>query len=289
MRSGVGDRPSPEFRPRGGATAGRPRLQTVSMGRETKILLGMLGLLSGVFVGVLSMKLLVPRPPVGAGPDVRVAGAADFAARELVEPPVPTPRPWDFTAAPPLVAAAPPAAEVPTETVSPAPPPAADASPANAFVAPADPPRFASRFAPAPEPFVPAADVSPAAPADDHDETGGAPQADVAVTSAAWEPPAETTPLRDAPSYGPAPDAALHPTPVPPADVSPGSHVVAPGESWWSLAERAYGDGRLYRALFAWNRALDARVALAPGTRLEIPPRDRLAAAWPRLVPADSP
>lgn len=247
------------------------------MGRETKILLGMLGLLSGVFVGVLSMKLLVPRPPAGAGPDVQVGGVADFAAQALVDPPAPTPRPWDFTAAPPLVAAAP------------TPPPPPNGDPAGADIAPVDPPRFASRFATPPEPFVPAVDTAPAASVDDRVETGDATQDDVAVTSAAWQQPPEAKPLLDTKSFGPADDAALRPTPVPAADVSPGSHVVAPGESWWSLAERAYGDGRLYRALFAWNRALDARVALTPGTRLDIPTRDRLDAAWPRLVPADSP
>ena len=30
------------------------------------------------------------------------------------------------------------------------------------------------------------------------------------------------------------------------------TYVTQPGDSWWSLAERAYGDGRLYRAIFAW-------------------------------------
>ncbi|NBX30334.1 hypothetical protein EBR04_07830 [bacterium] len=48
-----------------------PPLRLHAMGRETKILLGLLGLLAGVFVGVLSMKLFVPRPPDGAGPDQR--------------------------------------------------------------------------------------------------------------------------------------------------------------------------------------------------------------------------
>ena len=62
------------------------------MGRETKLLLGLLATLAGVFMGVLSMKLLVRRPPPGAGPDVHV----DFAATEpadLVEPPQYEPRP----------------------------------------------------------------------------------------------------------------------------------------------------------------------------------------------------
>jgi 5'-nucleotidase len=65
-----------------------------------------------------------------------------------------------------------------------------------------------------------------------------------------------------------------------------GSHLVVTGDSWWTLAERAYGDGRLYRALYAWNRARNPRVALVPGTSLEIPPVERLAASWPALVPA---
>jgi nucleoid-associated protein YgaU len=62
--------------------------------------------------------------------------------------------------------------------------------------------------------------------------------------------------------------------------------VVRPGDTWWSIAERAYGDGRLYRALFAWNRTVDPRITLAPGTPLEIPPLPELAAAWPHLLPA---
>jgi nucleoid-associated protein YgaU len=62
--------------------------------------------------------------------------------------------------------------------------------------------------------------------------------------------------------------------------------VARPGDSWWSLAEAVYGDGRLYRAVFAWNRAIDARVSLVPGTAIELPSRDRLEAAWPALMPA---
>jgi hypothetical protein len=75
------------------------------MGRETRILLGLLGLLAGLFVGVLSLKLLVPRPPAGAGPDVH--GDVAFPVRQaLVPPPAPATRAWDFTAAPPLVVTA---------------------------------------------------------------------------------------------------------------------------------------------------------------------------------------
>jgi len=61
--------------------------------------------------------------------------------------------------------------------------------------------------------------------------------------------------------------------------------VAQDGDSWWSLAETVYGDGRFYRALFAWNRAVDPRVSLVPGTPLDLPAPERLRAAWPALVP----
>ena len=72
-----------------------------------------------------------------------------------------------------------------------------------------------------------------------------------------------------------------------PMPTSAAAYVASPGDSWWGLAERAYGDGRFYRALFAWNRKIDPRVSLAPGTRLELPSRARLEAAWPKLMPAE--
>jgi len=65
-----------------------------------------------------------------------------------------------------------------------------------------------------------------------------------------------------------------------------GVHVAQAGDSWWSIAESAYGDGRLYRAVFAWNRAVDPRVSLAAGTHLQLPPLDKLRAAWPALMPS---
>ena len=69
--------------------------------------------------------------------------------------------------------------------------------------------------------------------------------------------------------------------------IAAGSHTVTGGDTWWSIAERAYGDGRLYKPLFAWNRAIDPRVSLAPGTRLEVPPINALATAHARLLPSD--
>jgi len=189
------------------------------MGREKTFLLAILGALSGAFFGVLSMKLLVPRPPAGTGPDVDpVAPIAE--QQELVEPPA--------LAAPP-------------------------ASPASA---------------PMRDPFTTRAAFEP---------PSAEPSSDLAPPPASFVPPPAAPPSPPAAVAEPVLDAA----PVPLA----GTHVVQPGDSWWSLAERAYGDGKLYRALFAWNRARDPQVALAPGTRLEIPPLPRLQAAWPKLVP----
>jgi nucleoid-associated protein YgaU len=112
------------------------------------------------------------------------------------------------------------------------------------------------------------------------------PPPDQAIAS---EPPSGRFPVRQAAAI----DLAEPPAELPPsarAVISAGtSYTVQADDSWWSLAERAYGDGRLYRALFAWNRVLDPRVALAPGTPLEIPPLPKLEAAWPRLMPPPAP
>ena len=204
------------------------------MGRETKLLLGLLATLLGVFVGVLSMKLLVPRPPAGAGPDIQ-ADVATTEPQDLVEPP--------RLAADPL------------------PPPA---------VPPADEPPARSRFTGTGT----RSDVPP-------------PARDPFVSRASFDEPAALPPPRfPAPASQPVPTGVHQPQAAFAPPPAPGSAYVArPGDSWWSLTETVYGDGRLYRAVFAWNRALDPRVSLVPGTAIELPPRDRLEAAWPVLMP----
>lgn len=218
------------------------------MGRETKILLGLLGLLAGAFMGVLSMKLLVPRPPAGAGPDVH----GDLAATEphdLVEPPAPAFNTGAFAAAPPLT---PPFAVAPASVEA---PPADDPPHRDPFVAPVS----------FDQPVDPAAADPPAA-----------------ANAGDWQAPPERGPLGPT---APPPATALPFDPAAaPAPIA-GGYVVRPGDSWWSVAERSYGDGRLYRAIYAWNRAANPRLSLAPGTPLEIPPLEELAAAWPQLVP----
>jgi nucleoid-associated protein YgaU len=251
------------------------------MGRETKILLGLLGLLAGVFVGVLSMKLFVPRPPDGAGPDIH--SSHEFVeTQQVVEPPALAPRAWDFAAAPPLVSdrAAPIAAVAPaaseerspaaTAARAPEQEPALQPAGSDDLLGPpseaitAEPPR--SRFA-----VQPVAALEPAA-------VTAPPAQDPFVARTAWEEPIAAIPLDTPPA-----------APAGPPVVAGSRHRVRPGDSWWSLAEQAYGDGRLYRALFAWNRVLDPRVALAPGTDLEIPLLPKLEAAWPKLMPPRAP
>ena len=213
------------------------------MGRETKLLLGFLATLLGVFLGVLSMKLLVPRPPAGTGPDIH-ADVAATEPQELVEPPR-----FDEP---------PPSREPLADTVVEPPPQA---------------PPAAGRFEPAAvarDPFVTRSSFTPAAP----------PTAD--PVSAPPEPPTAFGASRlDEARGSPARMAASGPPPV-----AGSAYVAREGDSWWSLAESVYGDGRLYRALFAWNRTVDPRVSLVPGTSLELPPLQRLQTAWPALMPA---
>ncbi|MFM8735882.1 MAG: hypothetical protein ACKOC8_11885 [Pirellulales bacterium] len=217
------------------------------MGRETRLLLGFLALLAGVFLGVLSMKLLVRRPPPGTGPDVH-ADIAAVESQDLVDPPA--------LAAPEPTAAGATSRFARNDDV--ASPPRRDP-----FVAPAT---FEAADDAAAMPRVDArATLDPPPPSPPPRFTTGAPPSAPAVASLAG--PVMSQPGRP-PMIG-------------------GAHVAGPGDSWWSLAEQAYGDGRLYRALFAWNRALDPRVSLVQGTPIEIPTLDKLQAAWPALLPAD--
>jgi 5'-nucleotidase len=222
------------------------------MGRETTFLLAVLGVLGGAFLGVLSMKLLVPRPPAGAGPDVDPQDVV-ATAHDLVEPPALEPR---------VPVAAPPATRRdPFVTRS-----AFSASDAET---PDDipPPPAAAEFAP-PATIEPDASTTPEAAIDPpHTE------------------PAAIAPLDVFPRRTPQPEIPRENVREPVTAPIAASYVTAPGDTWWSIAERAYGDGRLYRALFAWNRRLDQRVSTTPGTRLEIPPQPKLAAAWPKLMP----
>ena len=233
------------------------------MGREKKMLLALLSVLACAFVGVLLTKLLVPRPPTGAGPDVH---AEDSAAQshDLVEPPA-------FSSG--------------------------GGSESTSSFAESRSRRTTSDFGGGSR-FSNSAGEASAQAASRQSELmkqelmkqeltkQELTKQDPFVRPAALEQPLSAATLDAVPVIPTGPSGP----PSRSTGVAAGSwYVAAVGDSWWSLAERAYGDGRLYRALFAWNRVLDARVSLAPGTRLEIPPQSRLEAAWPKLVSFGAP
>ena len=228
------------------------------MGREKKMLLALLSVLACAFVGVLLTKLLVPRPPTGAGPDVH---AEDSAAKshDLVEPPA-------FSSG--------------------------GGSESTSSFAESRSRRTTSDFGGGPR-FSNSAGEASAQAASRQSELmkqeltkQELTKQDPFVRPAALEQPLSAATLDAVPVIPAGPSGP----PSRSTGVAAGSwYVAAVGDSWWSLAERAYGDGRLYRALFAWNRVLDPRVSLAPGTRLEIPPQSRLEAAWPKLVSFGAP
>jgi len=222
------------------------------MNREKQILLGFLGLLCGGFVAILGAKLFIPRPPAGAGPDI------DAPSR----------------VAEPQLVVEPPALDAPDDRPLPAatpddPPPAFDRYAGRSAFATRDDEVTRAAFVDDP----PGGDQTEPPSADSPD----VPPADVAAVTRVSTTP--TNPLADV-------DMAVAPEPHAKPDAVRDSHVTAPGDSWWAIAERAYGDGRYYKALYAWNRQVDPGVSLVPGTRLEIPPVGRLEGAWPRLVPA---
>ncbi len=256
------------------------------LGRETKILLTLLGTLSSGFVGVLGSKLFVPRPPTGTGPDVHLP------ARDLEDGPIVEPPSFErlgrsmFSATDPL----------PGD-----PGHVSDGEPAGDDLAP---PAFAdagSRFGfrDDAEPLAEAGagfdDADAAMAPDDADagfDQGDMLIADGGVAAVAFE--SEDGGEGEGDFYETPRFAAVEPDEpaafVPPADAMPivsGGYVVTAADTWWDIAERAYGDGRYYKPLFAWNRSLDPRVTLAPGTRLEVPPLTALTTAHAELVPGD--
>lgn len=311
--SPVAPAPRPETRPKAipqaparpspvAATPAAPPVAPRRSGRREKmILLAMLGTLAGAFVGVLSMKLLVPRPPDGAGPDIHLESAGSDGL-DLVEPPALTglPPTADIPPDPFRSLGLPPAAPGDQQSSFRASETANVATAIDAETSDATP--ASGRFSRPPSPER----LAPTAPPD------------LAAVSADAAPPASrfaANPLR-APDDEPLPErrAAFASAPdgfdrrgegvVPAAATRPldsrsaqgnvaalgaGGYVVREGDTWWSVAESTYGDGRLYKALFAWNRTLDPRVSLAPGTRLELPREEQLRAAWGRLVPTGAP
>jgi len=264
------------------------------MGRESRFLLAILGLLAGVFIAALVVRLLSPRPPRGAGPDIQLNAAAAVPT-PIVSPPdlAPGPRPTPAltpTAGPTATAAAAGGAKSalplqrPRDLPDLSPVPRAGTQPSATAGEPRDNPSAApgqARLVSNTEP-QPGTPPGNAAPPWERTEPQPIPR-----------PPAAPPPFSQPPAAPAAPPPAVNaassrpPSAGPPPVVPGENYRVGPDDSWWSIAERAYGDGRYYRSLFAWNRTVQPRVTLAVGTTLEIPPVSRLQLAWPRLVPVD--
>ena len=255
------------------------------MGRESKFLLSLLGLLAGIFVTALALRLLIPRPPEGAGPDIHTITFNPFA--ETVTPPDLTPSPeekFSWT----------------TKTSS------DTAQSKQRF------PSVEASFEPSlnqgrtREPLlaqiqgenIPPLETVNEIHHDDTKEPGTYRALDSTPIIAPWQSQEVTqfvTPKKPSEDVF----SQLPPQPPPPVNslpqtittkplqqLTPGMHYdVQEGDSWWELAEKAYGDGRYYRSLFAWNKTLQPRVSLSPGTNLEIPETNQLRLAWPQLIP----
>ena len=278
------------------------------MGRESKFLLSLLGLLAGIFVTALALRLLIPRPPEGTGPDIHTITFNPFS--ETVSPPDLTPRPENNSPQQerivsdveqkqprfPNIEASFEPSYVQTQTDElPLPAIKLDTPPTLEPVNKTLSPDVLSPDVQAPDvqaPDVQAPDVqAPDAERFPNVEYQNAPpwQTEEAI------PPVPQAPTKPVDSVNsqlpPQPPPIANPLPQrstikPIKKLSPGMlYDVQEGDSWWQLAESAYGDGRYYRSLFAWNKTLQPRVSLSPGTTLEIPQMNQLQLAWPRLIP----
>ncbi|UVK40670.1 5'-nucleotidase C-terminal domain-containing protein [Mesorhizobium sp. AR10] len=138
---------------------------------------------------------------------------------------------------------------------------AAPAAPAAEPAKPAEP-------APAPAKPAEAAPAEPAMPALPADS------GDIATTPPTV--PAEAAPAAPAPAEPakPAEPAAPATEPAKPAEAAPaeGSHVIAAGDTYWDLAEKAYGDGTKWKVISEANKGYEPR-RLPVGATLTIPPK----------------
>ena len=274
------------------------------MGRESKFLLSLLGLLAGIFVTALALRLLIPRPPEGTGPDIHTMTFNPFS--ETVSPPDLTPRPENNSPQqertvsdveqkqprfPNIEASFEPSYvqtqtnELPLPAIKLDTPPALE--PVNKTLSPdVQAPDVQAPDVQAPDVQAPDAEKFPnvehqnAAPWQTEEAIQPFPEASTkSVDSVNSQLPLQPPPIANS-----LPQRSIT---KPIKKLSPGMlYDVQEGDSWWQLAESAYGDGRYYRSLFAWNKTLQPRVSLSPGTTLEIPQMNQLQLAWPRLIPS---
>ncbi|MGY8748714.1 MAG: hypothetical protein ACKVHR_11765 [Pirellulales bacterium] len=57
------------------------------------------------------------------------------------------------------------------------------------------------------------------------------------------------------------------------------------GDTYWSVSEKAYQDGRYFRALFRYNQSMHADYELIPGLELITPAKSELEERWPEECP----
>lgn len=67
---------------------------------------------------------------------------------------------------------------------------------------------------------------------------------------------------------------------------NPQEHLVLAGESFWSISQQHYHDGRFFRALYEYNKqSVGGFENLLPGSTLATPPLTELNRLWPELCP----
>jgi nucleoid-associated protein YgaU len=67
------------------------------------------------------------------------------------------------------------------------------------------------------------------------------------------------------------------------------SIVSQEGDSFWLIAQRVYGDGRYFNALYECNRRnVPSFNEIPPGTRISTPPLEDLRARWPDVCPRET-
>jgi len=77
------------------------------------------------------------------------------------------------------------------------------------------------------------------------------------------------------------PDSSLEST-----SVTTQQYITEPGDSFWSISQTIYNDGRYFRALYKYNQShVPEFNSLKPGTKIGTPARADLIKLWPDLCP----